>query len=205
MPIRKWKSLFGDSIGVIAGIEMINASPLANAHNSPENAKAYAAAYYAEGADGIYFNNHEYYTDHNRACWRINRDNCYEGRRDFVVTYQDCCPYPVLAYKPLPFRIGYSNFLPLRIGKVKPTDTVKLLIDFDGENFPEISINGFRANSREVVEPITLYDFRGNPVYPTPHTPLEFDFTGFSTEGKAVVGFVGSGLISYMRITVIPK
>ncbi len=175
------------------------------AHNTPENAKAYAAAYYEQGADGIYFNNHEYYTDHNRACWRVNRASCYEGRRDFVVTYQDCSPYPVLAYKPLPFRIGYSNVLPLEIGKVKPTDKVTLLIDFDGENFPEISLNGFRANSREVVEPLTLYGFKDEPVYPTPHTPLEFDFTGFSTEDKTLVGFVGSGLISYIRITVISE
>ena len=205
IPIRKWKALLGDSIGVIAGMEMLNSANAARAHNFPENAKAYAASFYEQGADGIYFNNHEYYTDHNRACWQINRDSCYEGRRDFVVTYQDCCPYPVLAYKPLPFRIGYSNILPLELGKIKPTDKVKLLIDFDGENLPEIAINGFRANERKIVEPLTLYGFRGEPVYPTPHTPVEYDFTGISTDSKALIGLIGSGLVSYMRITIISE
>lgn len=205
MPIRKWKELLGEGAAVMAGLEMLNGYPSAVAHSSPENAKAYAAAYYEQGADGIYFNNHEYYTDHNRACWRVNRDNCYEGRRDFVVTYQDCAAYPIMAYKPLPFRIGYSNILPLEVGKIKSTDKVTLLIDFDGEKFPEISISGFRANSIKVVEPLTLYDFRGNPVYPTPHTPLEFDFTGFETDGKAFIGFIGNGGIGYIRLTVISE
>ena len=203
MPIRKWKALLGDSVGIIAGMETNN---FKSSINTAENEKAYAASFYAQGADGIYFNNHEAYNDRNRTSWRVNRDTCLKGRRDFVVTSQDCAAYKSEAYKPLPFRIGYSNMLPLEIGKVKPTDKVVLTIDFEGDELPEICINGFRANSRRVVEPLVLRTAgQERWMCATENIPLEYDFTGFSTDSKAVLGFIGSGKINYIRVTIVSK
>ena len=205
IPIRKWKKLLGDSVAIIGGIEILNGYPAARAINSPENAKAYAAAFYEQGADGIYFNNHEYYTDHNRASWRVNRESCYEGRRDFVVTYQDCAPYMTMAYKPLPHRILVNTAFPLEIGKVKSTDKVTLLLDHEGEGTPVAYVNGMMADNGKEVEPVMLPAPQEKTVNVTPHKALEYDLSGFETDGKISLYFTGKGYIHYIRISIESK
>ncbi len=199
IPIRKWKALLGDSVGIIGGIESHN---FKQTYNTWENAKAYAAAFYAQGADGIYFNNHENFNDRNRLSWTVNRASCYEGRRYFVVTEQDCAAYKSKAYKPLPFKIISNYQLPLEIGKVKKGDKVTLIIDYEGEKLPKAAIGNVRAEGK-VVEPLVLpLQNKEQWLNATEHTPVEYDLSGFETDGPIVLRFIGSGTVHYVRLTI---
>ena len=201
MPIRKWRKLLGDDVALIGGIETNNVQ---GSVNSAENSKAYAAAFYAQGADGIYLNNHEYNRERNRAAWEINRDNATVGRRDFIVTYQDCAPFPSEAYKPLPQRFVGTTAFRLEIGKVKPTDKVTLLLDFEGVKFTFAQIGDVRATDAKTVEPLIAPKGSGT-VNLTEHTPLELDLTGISTDGSAILELKGNGTVYFIRLTIEPQ
>ncbi len=199
MPMRRWRKLLGDKAALMGGIETAN---IRYTENTREHSKAYAASFYAQGADGIYYNNHEYYTERNRQAWSVNRDTCYIGRREFVVTYQDYAAYSALAYKPLPHTFNYSTFIPVEIGKVKKNDKVTLLIDFEGEKNPIAEILGVIDAEGKVVEPlICKKPFKGEENL-TEHTPIEYDLSGFATEGKVAISFKGKGTIHYIKLTI---
>ncbi len=198
MPLRRWRELLGDDVALIGGIETNNVQ---GSVNSAENSKAYAAAFYAQGADGIYFNNHEYNRERNRAAWEINRESALIGRRDFIVTYQDCAVFKSEAYKPLPQRFVGTTAFRLEIGKVKPTDKVTLLLDFEGVKFTFAQIGNVRASEARVAEPLIAP--KGNStVSLTEHTPLELDLTGISTDGPAILELKGNGTVHFIRLTI---
>ncbi len=198
MPMRKWRKLLGDDVALVGGIETNNVK---GSVNSAESSKAYAAAFYAQGADGIYFNNHEYNRERNRAAWEINRDNATRGRRDFIVTQQDCAAYKTEAYNPLPHRFVGTTAFPLEIGKVKPTDKVTLLIDFEGVKFTFAQIGDVRASEANEVEPLIAPKGK-ETVNLTEHTPLELDLTGISTDGPAILELKGNGTVYFIRLTI---
>ncbi len=202
MPMRKWRRLLGDKAALIGGIETNN---YMNTVNTAEHSKAYAASFYAQGADGIYFNNHEYYSDRNRASWRVNRESCHQGRREFVVTYQDCSAYESEAYRPLPLKYIYSAGIPVEIGKVKPTDKVTLLIDFEGKKNPIAEILGVVDKEGKVVDPLICPTHGGKEVNLTEHTPIEYDLSGFASEGRVVISLKGAGTLYYLKLTVDAK
>lgn len=201
IPIREWRELLGDDFPIVAGIE---ASLLKLTTNQPENSKAYAASFYAQGADGIYFHNHEYYNDHNRAAWRITRENCLEGHREFVVLFQDMAAYDEWRYKPLPLAVDGSADLPLELGKIKPEDKVKVVIDFAGEEAPTLDAGSVTAVVPTDADHITVgsgekaIDF-------TPNKALEFDISGVSTEGPLTLTFNGKGTVNYVTIRIDAK
>ncbi len=201
IPIRKWKELLSDKAALMGGIETLCGSPAVHAHTTPENSKAYAAAYMAQGADGIYFNNHENYTERNRASWETSFDTCLLGRRDFVVTYQDIAAYNSTEYKPLPHKIIGNAAFPLEIGKVKPTDKITLLIDHESDTLPTAYINGVQSEGK-IVDPVELPSSGGKTVVATTHTPIEYEFTGIETESKIVLYFRGKGYIHYIRLSI---
>ena len=201
LPIGKWRKLLGDDVAIIAGIETNNVK---NTFNTAENSKAYAAAFYAEGADGIYYNNHEYNRPRNREAWKVNRESCLEGRRDFVVTSQDCAAYTAQRYAPLPMTFKGHGVIPLNIGKVKATDKVTLLIDYEGENIPEADILRVHNGNGTVVEPLVV-ESRNGDVNVTEHTPVQYDMSGFETEGHIAIDFRGRGTIHYIRLTIDAK
>ena len=201
LPIDKWRKLLGDDIAIIAGIETNNVK---NTFNTPANTRAYAAAFYAGGADGIYFNNHEYNTERNREAWKTNKESCLIGRRDFVVTSQDCAAYNANRYNPLPMTFRGHGVIQLNIGKVKATDKVTLLIDYEGESIPEADILRVHSENGTAVEPL-LVSSRNGDVNVTEHTPVEYDMSGFETEGNIAIDFRGRGTIHYIRLTIEAK
>ncbi len=203
IPIAEWKKLVGDKAAVIAGIETLN---LKSTLNKPEYAKAYAAAYYAEGADGIYFNNHEYNTERNNACWNITRESCVEGTREFVVTFQDIAAYPENRYAPLPIELDGTAELALKIGKVKESDSVSVLIDFEGECAPSVSLGNTKGAVGTIAEHVTGRKIRDpEPLPVTEFSPYIYDIGGFDTEGDVTVSFEGKGTVHYIKIIIDAK
>lgn len=197
IPIAKWRELLGDKVGIIAGIE---ANSVRGTGNMPVNSKAYAAAFYAQGADGIYYNNHQYYSERSREAWLINRDTCMTGRREFVVTYQDNFAYEEKRYKPLPLTVDGSAELPLEVGKIKAADKVTLVIDFESGGVPTVSVLGKTA-SGSVCEPV----IKGSPsgeLNLTDHCPIAYDLPGISTDCHFPLLFNGNGTVHYVNIII---
>lgn len=198
IPIREWKALLGDKIPVFAGIEGNN---FGFSVNTAANSRAYAAAFYAMGADGIYFNNHEFDSERNREVWKITRQNCLEGTREFVVNYQDCVAFPEERYRPLPLNVDGEAELPLEIGKVKTADKVNVIIDFEGDISPVICCGEVRDVPAERIEP--LCTVRGDKTIEfTPHTPLSFNISGIVTESPVTLTFKGRGTVHYVKIAI---
>ena len=199
MPIKAWRRLLGDDVAIIAGIETNNVK---GTFNTALHSKAYAAGFYAQGADGIYFNNHEYDRPRNREAWQVNRDTCYDGRREFVVTTQDFSLFSTRKYEVLPRVFAGGVTFPLEIGKVKATDKVTLLIDFEGEELPTARIFNVADVEGRVVEPFKDVTWDKKEITLTEHTPVEYDMSGFETESRINLAFKGRGKISYVRLTI---
>ena len=128
------------------------------------------------------------------------------GHREFVVLHSDLVSYPENRYKPLPLTVDGSAELPLSVGKIKSADTVKLVIDVEGEA-PMVSINGKAPREGSLIEPLTFK--RGeDTVVMTPHTPLEYDFSTLSTvgpEGNITVKFDGNCTVHYVKLVIDAK
>lgn len=72
LPVAQWKALVDGKIPIFAGLEARNVQMTVS---RPEHLKAYAAAFYAGGAEGIYLNNHEYDRPKHHAARCITREN----------------------------------------------------------------------------------------------------------------------------------
>ena len=198
IPIREWKALLGDKIPVFAGIEGNN---FGFSVNTAANSRAYAAAFYAMGADGIYFNNHEFDSERNREVWKISRQSCLTGTREFVVTHQDCVAYPEDRYKPLPLNVDGEAELSLEIGKVSAADKVSVIIDFEGDVPPALDCGEVCGVNADIIEPLSAV--RGDKTVEfTPHTPLLFDISGIVTESPVTLTFKGRGAVHYVNIVI---
>ena len=198
IPIREWCELLGDKAAVFGGIETNNRF---DTINTAEHAKAYAAAFYAQGADGIYFNNHEYYTDRNRASWQITRESCLRGKREFVVTHQDLTAYEEWRYNPFPVVLNGENHLTLEVGKIKAEDKVTVFIDFEGEMLPTLTACDKQGIADTEVNPIIL-PTRVKEVVLTPHRPIAYDVSGISTESSLPLTFSGTGKVWYVNVMI---
>ncbi len=198
--IRKWRDWLGDDVAIIGGIEHRN---LRGTQTLPEQTRAYAASYYAQGADGIYFTNHEYDTPRNHASWAVNKDNCHSGHREFLVTYQDIAAYPENQYKPLPLTVKAIADLPLELGKVRATDKVRVVIDFDGEmeEAPTLTIGKVQNVVGKECERV-IGIIGKNPMILTDFIPLEYDMTGIETNGPVNLIFKGNGIIRYVNVII---
>ncbi len=197
IPIAKWRKLLGDEVGIIAGIETNN---VRSTSNMPVNSKAYAATFYAQGADGIYFNNHQYYTERNREAWLINRDTCTVGRREFTVTYQDNYAYAENCYRPLPLLVDGSTELPLEVGEIKVADKVTLVMDFEGETAPSVSALG-KTVFGNICEPVIKRNPDGD-LDLTEHCPIAYELTGINTDCHFPIIFTGKGIVHYVNIII---
>ena len=209
LPIGEWRELLGEDAPIFAGIETNNHS---GTTNTPENDKAYVAAFYAQGADGIYFNNHEYYDsiyynnheycpDRNRRSWRLTRENSLVGRREFVVLHQDLAAYEEWAYKPLPLEVVGEGEIPLEIGKIKVGDKVKVVIDFDGDEIPTLTVLDKVSVKGEKTEKIEATAYK-KVVVLTPNTPVCYDISGIQTESPLTLKFSGKGSVTYIKIVI---
>lgn len=198
VPVNVWRELLGDDIAVFGGIETLN---LKSTTNMPVNSKAYAAAFFAGGADGIYFNNHEYDTERNRSAWMITRESCLEGRREFVVTWQDTAAAGNPQYKPLPMKVDSCGKIELNIGKVTESASVQVVIDWEGDAIPTLDAGCMKNVTGSVISPVTAKK-GADTVSFTEHTPLSFDISGISTDNALTLNFNGNGTVNYINIII---
>ena len=198
--VKDWRELLGDKVAIIAGIETNN---YAATVNTPEQSKAYTAAFYAEGADGIYYNNHEYDSVRNRGAWAISYDNCRLGHREFTVTLQDCIANETLKrYKPLPVEFDGSVVIPLKVGPIKSSDKVTVAANFIGDEYPTLTAGSVKNVKAVRVESLIRKLRDGTDHVVTPDIPLTYDICGVETASPLELKFQGKGKITYITILI---
>ncbi len=202
IPIKEWLELIDGRAALVGGIESLNnirkiGETRTFIGNTIENEKAYVAAMIAQGADGIYYNNHEYNTE----SWKVSATNCYEGRREMVVSPSDMYAYPENHYAPLPMVLDGKTELPLAVGKIKPTDKVTVLIDFEGENAPVICGAGKCGVKGTAAEPVKIVR-RDETTNITPFGPLAYDFSGIEADTHITLTFDGCGTVHYVNVII---
>ncbi len=210
IPVSEWEKIVGDDIAVIPGLEIFNVKYV---YSQDYHLKGYMAAYKSLGAKAIYGYNLFWINEDNWKNWQISIDNCTEGYREFIVANQDCFTREDMSYKPLPIKLDGTHELPLVIGLVKDVDDVKLVIDFEGEEFPEITIDGkFTVTGKKCAPILEGGGEHHNPVDPetglsiiTSHTPIEYDLNGYSTDGPITLTFKGKGTVSYINFRIDAK
>lgn len=202
IPVREWRALLGDKVGLICGLEQNSNDTF---RNLPVSSKAYAAAFYAQGADGIYLNNHEWNNRYSLEAWKINRDTCLTGKREFIVTFQDTYFSKDNMYKPLPLKVDGTSELPLEIGKVKASDSVKVLIDFEGDEAPVLSVLGKEAVGEKTEPVLGISRHTGEEICCTPNNPLIYDISGISTDSPINLIFKGNGTVGYVNLLIDAK
>ena len=198
LPVSQWKALAAGKIPVFAGLEARNVNMTVS---RLEHLKAYAAAFYAGGADGIYLNNHEYDRPQHHAARCITRENCTQGRREFVVTWQDTVAEGNPAYCPLPLPVAGEAQLSLKVGPIALKNKVRVVIDFEGKTFPTLSAGEIRDIRGNLAKHVTeLSD--GKPLVLTEYTPISYDLTDITTENDLLLTFTGSGIVHYVNVMI---
>ena len=200
IPIREWREKLGENIALFTGIETLH---LRFSLTTSEQVKGYAAAGFAQGADGPYLYNYHNRRDRDKEAWNLRRAQVLEGRREFTVTYQDITSGAEPCYRPLPMHInGYAE-LPLQIGQVHASDHVTVLIDFVGEELPTLTVGAINGLVPAVVPPHIIAHEDGAPICMTPGTPLSYHADGLmSAGGDVVLSFEGHGTISYLTVII---
>ncbi len=204
LPIKQWRELLGDGAAIMAGIETASVK---GAIQTFAYSKAHAAAFYADGADGIYYNNHEYRCVRNLESWTLTRENCTEGHREFVVTFNEMPARRERRYKPLPMVLDGEAELPLRVGRIKAEDNVKVIIDFEGDEYPMLSVADKRNIAAEAIDPFIALkglDLQ-EKIAVTEHQALSYDIGGVSTDNPIMLTFSGKGKITYVNLVIDAK
>ena len=198
IPVSEWKKLVGDDIAVFPGIEILH---LNRTVITPEISKAYAAAWYAQGADGIYFNNHDYpEVERFRQSYSINKETALTGLRRYIVTYQDISSASYQCSKPLPMDISGSDPIELNVGPIAAGDHADLIIETDSEA-PAASVNGIKLPAAAAAEPVVgIAADTGEKVCLTGSHTYKYDLAGIVTGGKFNITFDGKGTVKYIEI-----
>ncbi len=200
--IADWRQHLGDNVAIMGGLEAANVREMGEA---PKYSKAYAAAFYAEGADGIYYNNHEYGYDWQKEAWKINRDSCYKGLREFVVTHQDWTAIDGRKYWPLPLKVESEGELPLKVGKVKVTDVVKVLVEISEGEVPTLEICGREYAGEDATALIKNAPRTTEGKLPKLENAYIYDISGISTESRITLTFNGDCAVSYVNMIIDAK
>lgn len=205
IPVEDWKTLVGEDIAVFAGLESRN---LNGSITTVEQVKGYGASFFSRGADGLYYQNYQYFNNRDVGVRMLTRETMSSGKQSFTVTYQDIVPEGSTGYKPYPFTIEEGVELPLNIGKIRADETVYLTISFNGEEgFPSVEINGIPSSSVETPGAVTgIINDAGDSVSLSDfNTSCKYYFTGIETDGELIIKFSNStGISDYIDLTVEP-
>ena len=198
IPVKEWREVLGDEVALIPGVET---RFLKSTAIFPEISKAYAAAWYAEGADGFYLNNHDYTAvERNIRSYDIHRKTALEGLRRYVVTYQDITSLGEL-WHPLPMAIPGS--ISVSVGPITKDSKAKLIIDFDGDTPPAVTVNGVSLHGPKAGKPFVRPDVSdpSRDVYIT-ENPLSYDMNGIVTDGQLDIVFDTAGTVKYIEVSI---
>jgi len=203
IPVAEWKARLGDGVAVFPGIEILH---LRFTHITKDIAKAYSAAWNAQGADGLYFNNHDYATPLHKQVYALHRDNVTEGVRRYIVTYQDISAdgSTVPQYRPLPMAVSGTGALTLQVGPIGETDRLTVILDFAGDAAPKLMCGGIAAadgvvspavtgNHVDDASPIALTD--GASTY-------AYRCDGVQTDGVLPLTLAGQGELRYLELRI---
>jgi len=199
IPVRQWRELAGDEIAVFPGVEVLN---LQYTRQTTEQTKAYAAAWFAQGGDGIYTYNMFEHNDFNRDIWNLSEERCLQGSRCLTVTRQDIASgsYPV--YRPLPMELPAS--ITLDAGVIHSSDRLTIVADYEGTDAPTLSVGTQDRLPAQSCPPVIRKQlaFFGGDVNLTAHQPLSWSFSGIETDCSITLTFAGSGVIHYLDLNI---
>ncbi len=202
IPVAEWKSLMGEDIAVFPGMETLNRNFTLT---TIEQVKAYNAGWLSAGADGIYgYNMFTEAQARDRFVWQLTPEQCFTGRRDFLVTGQDIDSGLVPSRNALPIALSGDTALPLTVGKINATDALTLTIDFEGGAYPAVTINGIGAESVSPCPPVaTPAEVPGTPdKVMTFHQALVYTFSGVEAEKELEIRFAGNGTVHYVDLVI---
>lgn len=203
IPLREWRALVGNDVGLFPGFETLH---LHFSHTEADQVRAYAAAFFAEGADGLYFSNYvlsSYAKERDFASWAVKKENCTKDKRRFTLTFQDIAFTDEPGYRPLPLKVEGKTELPLEIGQVTKEHHATLVVDFEGETALVLSVGDLVNLHGTPCDPVFIKSERENGPYNiTPHTPLAYDLTGLVTDSPITLTFEGTGTIGYLNIDI---
>ncbi len=209
IPVEDWKRLVGADIAVFPGVETLS---LKFTKTTAKQVNAYAAGWYATGADGLYaynmfYNDIPHMDERSMEVWKLTPENCLSGTREFLVTGQDIASGFHPAYRPLPMNLRETNTLPLVVGKIAATNPLTLLIDFEGEGVPEVTVSGIPADSVSEHPLVVLHDHddEGSDKIMTEYQTLAYRFTGVESEKEIVLTFTGNGIVHYVNLQIENK
>lgn len=215
IPVSEWVKLVGEKdIAVFPGVETLN---LERTLTTSEISKAYAASWYAQGADGFYAYNHMNYNSIQGEVWNFSREYCENSERKFVVTYQDIYPEGTEQYNIFPISIKTVNKnqtpIDFNIGKISSSDTIVMTVGVQGAesniDITQTKINGVTAVSvekmgRDYIK-VPAEDGSGDISLSTGFG-FVLTFTGIETDGDISVFFESEkfGAIDYIDFKIIP-
>ena len=199
IPVAAWKTLVGEDIAVFPSIEFYMMRP---AIMTADVARAYSAAWNTQGADGLYFNNHDYATYLHKQVYRLHRDTVLTGKRRYIVTYQDMVAVGNPCYHPLPLEVNGEAVLQLCIGPVRTEDCLTVIADIDSENMV-LMLDGYELGTGKAVDSICGKRGDEQPVYLTEdgHT-FSFDIPDFTTDGIITLKLSGKGTLRYLEFVI---
>lgn len=217
LPISEWRELAGDNVAILACIEdnLINYN---NKKTTENYVKGFSAGYYAQGADGMYFNNFFQKGSIGPSIWKygIDKDSLYNGVRKVALSYQDKVPINHFneRYEPIPSTLESegSDYI-LSIGEIIESDNVYLIAGFSEgcAKIPDVSINGFNALSKQIVDYEDVSHGDSVPGSPQKATSVQlgdlifvlYEFASFEGSDDVEVHFENSNdILCYLELVV---
>ena len=210
LPVSDWRRVVGHDILLVPGVETLSLTGRENGEKrfscvSPEQVRAYAAAWLRQGADGLLMANLCYEDERSKSMWSLDLEKAESGKRRFIVTYQDI-PSGLVKdpYRPLPMDLAQKQDLALKIGGVRKTDRVRVFVDYEGADEPVLDI-GSLTGLRPVIEgPIFACGESSlkETVCLSSHRPLSYAADGLETDGSVCLRFTGKGVLHYVDIRI---
>lgn len=200
IPVREWRKAIGENIALFLGVETLN---LKFTQTTPEQVKGYAASGFSQGSDGTYLYNYHNKTERDKLSWNLRKADCFSGKREFTVTFQDITSGKCERYRPLPMLVNGVGSITFDIGKVNKGDKVILSVDFEGDDLPSISVRNVENVVGKVVAPVLVQSESGSEtVNMTPDGSYEYDLSGIETDSQVTLTFNGCGAFHYMNFKI---
>lgn len=200
IPVAAWKALVGEDIAVFPGVEILM---LRFSSMTADIARAYSAAWNTQGADGLYFNNHDYATPLHKQVYGLHRDTVLADKRRYIVTYQDIAASGNSCYRPLPLNVDGEAELSLCIGPVRDGDRLTVIADIDGTGLT-LALDSHALGDGRSVD--AVYGGEVDDSHPIALTEdghtFAFDAPDFTTEGAVTLKLYGKGTLRYLEFDI---
>ena len=199
--IPRWRQTVGNDVALAVGYDshvirwlVHEATPLYAMRR--DHLKGFAASYFNQGADGLYFNN--YYTP-DKPARLLDRAAAETGMRTLVVTHQDITPLGHKGYKPLPLELTEEGVsLTLNVGRIRLEDPVTVTVGYDTPEAAggDVSLNGAPSASRETLpvlpDRVEGHYYDASLRFHSAPRLERFSFSGIASEGEITLLLKGT-------------